>query len=229
MQGWHGIVTIAGMLFSDAAAGPAETLVAELRDYPEWHRGRHRYGVWVVPITQPELLAYIEQARARLADVLHPSLLRQPHLTVFVCGFHRPRGSADDDFSPHQLRRQIAALRSGAALSAELPLGRPDSFASAAFIPVADPDGQLAHWRHLLGHAAREVRPSPYVPHVTLGLYRRRLDADSVRERLGELSAPPGALIATELHYATYAARNQFGPLRSQRRCLLAASSMASG
>ena len=35
------------MLFSDPANSPAETLVTELRDYPQWHRGRQRYGVWV--------------------------------------------------------------------------------------------------------------------------------------------------------------------------------------
>lgn len=209
------------MLFSDLLAGPAETVVADLRDYPEWHRGRRRYGVWIVPVVQAELIDYITRARAMLSDVLYPCTLRQPHLTVFVCGFHRPRGTAGDDFLPRQLRSQIAALRSGAPACARLPLAAPDSFASAAFLPVADPEGRIARWRQLLGQSMREIRPSPYVPHITLGLYRQRLDAATVRERLEQLPTPPAALAATELHYTTYAAQNQFGPLRSERRHVL--------
>jgi hypothetical protein len=61
---------IAGMLFSNLQASPTETLVAELRDYPEWHRGRERYGVWIAPVEQPALLAYIEEARHRLGSLI---------------------------------------------------------------------------------------------------------------------------------------------------------------
>jgi 2'-5' RNA ligase len=206
------------MLFSDPGAGPVETLAAELRDYPEWRRGRERYGVWVLPIVQPDLLDYLANARRALADLLHPSPLRQPHVTVFVCGFHQPRGRADDDFSPGLLRRQRALLRRHAGGQATLPLARPDSFASAAFIPVDDATGRIAHWRALFGSVSHEVRQSTYVPHITLGLYRRRVHAATIRRRLAALEAPSMALIATELHYVTYAAREQLGPLRVHRR-----------
>lgn len=219
-----GHVTIAGMLFSDPETGPAETLVAELRDYPEWHRGRERYGVWVLPIVQPALLDYVARTRDALSDLLHPSPHRQPHMTVFVCGFHQPRKRADDDFSPSLLRRQQARLRSHAGGRVALPLAKPDSFASAAFIPVDDREGRIAHWRALLGSVSDEVRQSAYVPHITLGLYRRRVDAPTIRRRLALLDAPPLALEATGLHYVTYAARDQLGPLRVHRRWPLTGS-----
>lgn len=221
VQAAAALVTIARMLLSDPDTGPAETLVADLRDYPEWHRGRERYGVWILPIVQPELLDYLARAREALSDLLYPSPRRQPHMTVFVCGFHQRRKRADDDFSMGLLRQQLAQLRGHAGVAATLSLGRPDSFASAAFIPVDDKDGRLAHWRSLLGSISDEVRQATYVPHITLGLYRRKVDAQTVRRRLAAIAAPKVGLEATELHYVTYAARDQLGPLRVHRRWLL--------
>jgi len=209
------------MLFSDLHAGPAETLVAELRDYPEWHRGRERYGVWVVPIDDAALMGYIEQARHQLADLLHSSPLRQPHLTVFVCGFHQQQRVADDDFPTERLQQQLRLLRRDAGACCSLPLSAPDSFASAAFIPVGDPQGRLARWRELLGQVTTEVRQSPYVPHITLGLYRHKVSAAVVRERLGTIKAPTRSLSITQLHYVTYDTRSQFGRLQSHHRLTL--------
>jgi 2'-5' RNA ligase len=214
--------TIEGMLFSDPLASPVETLVAELRDYPEWHRGRERYGVWIAPVEQPGLLAYIDQVRHRLGDLLHPSPQRQPHLTVFVCGFHQVHIVHDDDFPPDRLQRQITGLQPAIGAPCTLPLASPDSFASAAFIPVGDPEGRLAQWRTLLGHAHREVRQATYVPHITLGLYRRRIGADELRQRLAAIEAPRVALSIHQLHYVTYDARSQLGPLHSQHCLTLA-------
>jgi 2'-5' RNA ligase len=209
------------MLFSDARHGPSETIVAELRDYPEWHRGRLRFGVWMISVEDPALLDYIESAQRRLADLLHPSLQRQPHLTMFVCGFEQSACIADDDFSPMQLQAQIDALHRERGTSCSLPLAGPDSFASAAFIPVGDPEGRLTIWREVLGRKVREVRQAPYTPHITLGLYRRKITAEIVRQRLSEIEAPPVSLRVGSLHYATYDARLQFGSLESQRRLVL--------
>ncbi|MGP1665432.1 MAG: hypothetical protein ACTS5I_05880, partial [Rhodanobacter sp.] len=99
------------MLFSDPTTSPSETMVAELRDYPEWHRGRLRYGVWVVLVDEPALLSYLREARQQLADLLHPCAERQPHLSVFVCGFEAPACIANDDFSPAQWQDQIERLQ----------------------------------------------------------------------------------------------------------------------
>lgn len=209
-----------GMLFSDLHGGPAVTWVADLRDYPEWHRGRERYGVWIVPIEDEALLAYLDQARTQLADLLHPIGRRQPHLTVFVCGFHG-EGEADDDFAPRTLEQQMAALKNSSAGACALPLAAPDSFAGAAFIPVGDPMGHIRQWREQLGAATREIRQAPFVPHITLGLYRQRVTADVVRQRLGEIAPPPCALVARELRYVTYAASDLFGPLHTEQRLML--------
>ena len=209
------------MLFSDVLHGPAETLATELRDYPEWRRGRLRYGVWAVPVEEPALLDYIASVQRRLADLLHPMAQRQPHLTVFVCGFEQPARILDDDFSQSQLQAHIRALHRTCRTSFALPLAAPDSFASAAFVAVDDPQGRLAAWREALGNTSREIRQAAYVPHITLGLYRRRVPAELVRQRLGRIEAPPVPLQVDSLHYATFDARLQSGPLESRYRLAL--------
>jgi 2'-5' RNA ligase len=211
-------------LISDLQHGPSETIVAELRDYPEWQRGRQRYAVWIIPVDDPVLLDYIDVARQRLADLLHPALQRQPHLTLFVCGFEQPTRIEDDDFLPAQLHAQIESLQGLRSRTCELPLGAPDSFASAAYIAVNDPAGQLSQWRNALGLAANEVRQAPYVPHITLGLYKRKATAAEIRRRLRELDPPPTPLRINQLHYVTYEASQQFGPLETEHIVSLASN-----
>nr|WP_255482471.1 2'-5' RNA ligase family protein [Rhodanobacter sp. MP7CTX1] len=205
------------MLISDLKHGPSETVVAELHDYPEWHRQRQRYGVWIIPVNDSPLLDYIEATQRQLADLLHPSQQRQPHLTLFVCGFEQPVHVADDDFSPTQLHDQIESLQRLRGATCSLALGAPDSFATAAFIPVMDPSAQLTLWRNALEGAANEVRQAVYVPHITLGLYKRKATADELRQRLREIDAPSMSLRISQLHYATYDARLHFGPLETQQ------------
>ena len=211
------------MLFSDTRNGPAETLVAELRDYPEWHQGRARYGLWLVPVVDEALHGYVDSVRGQLADLLHPSLERQLHLTLFVCGFEQSERVADDDFTPTQLSDQIERLSHRRGRPCSFPLGRVDSFASAAFIPVGDPEGRLSRWREVLEHTGSEIRQAAYVPHITLGLYKRKVAAEVVRQRLADIAPPPAHLAVTELHYATYSARMHFGPLERRHRLTLEA------
>lgn len=196
----------------------AHSLPAEIRDYPEWRRGRIRYGIWIVPAGTPSLDDYLRDIRERLDDMLHPAGRREPHVTLFVCGFEQPRISHDDDFTPEQLGRQEARLASARGPACSLPLLPPDSFASAAYLPVGDPGSRLRIWRDRLAREAPEIRQAPYVPHVTIGLYRRRVPAGEIRERLAALPPPPPVLPVRELCYATYDGRDQHGPLDIRRR-----------
>lgn len=209
------------MLFSDTRNGPTQTLVAELRDYPEWHRGRARYGLWLAPIVDEALHGYVDTVRGQLADLLHPSPERQLHLTLFVCGFEQPEPVLDDDFTPAKLRQQIELLGRTRGKPCSFPLGRVDSFASAAFIPVGDPEARLSRWREVLQRTGSEIRQAAYVPHITLGLYKRKVTAAVLRKRLADIEPPPPCLAVTELHYATYCARTHFGHLESRHRMTL--------
>lgn len=204
------------MLLSASGFSFFETIAAERRDYPEWHKGRSRYAIWMIPIDCPRVLAYLNQATRQLADLLHLSR-RQPHITLFVCGFEQERQVHNDDFTAAQLRQQIAALRA-LPLSATLRIGPPDSFASAAYLSVTDPEGHLDAWRSVLANSCSEIRPLAYAPHLTLGLYRKRISAARLQERLSEIHCPPGLrLPVTRLEYATYSSADMFGWLECRQ------------
>ncbi|HMO27965.1 2'-5' RNA ligase family protein [Enterovirga sp.] len=197
------------------------SIPADIRDYPEWRRGRIRYGIWMIPAGTPPLAGYLRDIRERLCDLLHPAGRREPHVTLFVCGFEQPRIRWDDDFTPEQLERQAARLGCARGPACSLPLLPADSFASAAYLPVGDPQSRLRGWRDHLARDAPEIRQAAYVPHVTIGLYHRRVPAGEIRERLAALPPPPPALAVRELCYATYDGRDQHGPLEIRRRLSL--------
>jgi len=203
------------VLISNPLTSPAHSLACELRDYPEWHRGRSRYAVWVLPVQCPILLAHIDRVQQQLSDVLHPPGRRQAHITLFVCGFISGNARHDDDFSKQHLQQQLKTMSRQSRQPLDLLIGQPDSFASAVFLPVYDPSGQLHNWRTRLGEQSTEVRQSPYHAHITLGLYRRSLPAEQLRERLLALhETQPRPLRIHQLQYATYNARQLSGPLR---------------
>ncbi|MEJ6656692.1 MAG: 2'-5' RNA ligase family protein [Pseudomonas sp.] len=206
------------MLLSDTNASFSETTVTLLRDYPEWHRGRSRYAIWMIPISCPEVQAYIDQVTASLADLLHPTR-RQPHITLFVCGFEEQNIVHDDDFTLSQLQRQLTDLDRLSLPPCALRVGAPDSFSSAAFLTVGDPQGHLPRWREVLAASCTEIRQAVYVPHITLGLYRRAISAEELRQRLQRLPAPGELSMPVErLEYVTYQSDDMFGPLECQHR-----------
>lgn len=208
------------MLLSDPDLPFAETTATQLRDYPEWHRGRDRYAIWMIPISCPRVLAHIEQMTSQLADLLHPTR-RQPHITLFVCGFEQDRRIHDDDFTAGQLRQQLLDLEQLSLPPCTLQIGPPDSFASAAILSVGDPQGHLQRWREALGRSCTEVRQAAYVPHITLGLYRRSISAQLLRQRLAQLSVADDLYLPVEqLQYATYSSNDMFGPLECRQRVI---------
>ena len=210
------------MLLSDPLHGPARLLPAEWRDHPEWHRGRPRYALWSIPVECPRVLERLRTARELLGDWLHPPGARQAHITLFVCGFPAARPHHDDDIAPAVLEAQRQALDALRLAPFELHIGGLDSFASAAFLRVTD-EGQLAHLRRPLGQLSSEIRQAPYVPHLTLGLYRHAASAEDWRRRAEPLRhCPPLALPVRELQLLSYAATEPQGALRVEARVALA-------
>ena len=205
----------------------SETLVAQLRDYPEWHKGRSRYAIWMVPIDCAQVLGYMAEVIDQLADLLHPSR-RQAHLTLYVCGFEQPAAVHDDDFTAARLQRQLTALAALRSAACSLEVGRPASFSSAAYLTVTDPGGHLAAWRHALAVGGTEVRFGPYVPHITLGLYRQAIGIEQLRQRLDRVVMPAGLQLPVDrLEYATYSSADMFGPLRCRQAVWLGGRSKA--
>jgi len=196
-----------------SAAG--RTLPQEDRDYPEWHRGRTHYGVWLIDADISAVRERITQAQAHLAPLLvHHQ--RQPHITLFVCGFVADVAAHGDDFTPAMLAAQQAALQALQIKPFTLQIGAIDSFDSAVFLRVDDPDNGLAPLRQALGQGTREIRQSAYVPHLTVGLYNGVFDTQMVAGQLQSFAAPtPIPLRVQRIHFARYEARVLGGPLET--------------
>ena len=202
-----------------SAAG--RTLPQEDRDYPEWHLGRMHYGVWLIDADMGAVRERITQAQAHLAPLLvHHQ--RQPHITLFVCGFIADVVAHGDDFTPAMLAAQRAALAAAAPSGFTLQIGGIDSFDSAVFLRVDDPQGGLAALRRALGQGMREIRQSAYVPHLTVGLYRAAFDTRMVADCLASWRPqPPIALRVECLALARYQAQVLGGALETLELHLL--------
>jgi 2'-5' RNA ligase len=200
------------------------TLACELRDYPEWHKGRKRYAVWVIRIDTPEVLARMQQAREILGDWLHPHGQRQAHITLFVCGFVADKQLHDDDFTHRQSDAQRAALSQLQHAAFDLEIDGADSFSSAAYLRITDRGRHLQAIRDALDTLSDEVRQTYYTPHLTLGLYRKSLPRQHVIERLQQIPATPLRVVVQDIHFATYEAQEQHGPLHYEHAVALRTS-----
>ncbi len=195
---------------------PALTLPSQQRDFTEWHRGRPRFAVWAVALdAHPGLDQRLAQVQAALAPWLLPGYQRQPHITLHICGFPVRQAQAPDDFDLARLQAQASALAEALPAPFTLQLGGAFSFASAACLAVRDEAGHLARLRHALSAAVPEADATPYVPHVTAGLYNGAWPLAQVHERLAPLAqAPELAVTVRALSWMCYDSAVVGGPLR---------------
>ncbi len=199
------------------------SLAVQWRDYPEWHQSRSRYGVWCLPVECPQVLQRWQAVRAALGDWLHPDQRRQPHITLFVCGFPCVQPERDDDFAASALQAQLDALTRQPLPAFSLQIGGLASYAGAPYLQVRDPGAALQPLRNLLAAHSREIRFAPYDPHLTLGLYQQRRALAELPQSLRDL--PALELPISELQFCSYEARDLAGPLRVEQRIALSAPS----
>lgn len=206
------------------------TVPLEDRDYPEWRRGRERYGIWMIDADTEPVRERIALVRGELGDLLSEHQ-RSAHVTVFVCGFLVDKaadyasidGFHNDDFEHAMRERQRAAL-AGARLPAfSLEIGGVNSFDSALFLDVSGAAGPLRAARAALRRGQPEVCPGRYRPHLTVGLYRDAFAKHELRRRLAKLATlPPLRVAVSELVFASYQACSHSGPLEVIERVALA-------
>jgi 2'-5' RNA ligase len=198
------------------------TLAVEDRDHAEWRKGRERFGVWLIEVDAEAVRERVARARQWLDGLLSASR-RQPHVTLFVCGFIGDRARLDDDFDPAMLAAQRDALRRAAVAPFTLTVGGLDSFDSAAFLQIGDPEGRLLALRAALAEGRTEIRQSGYTPHLTVGTYCGAFDKPDIAERLDAFAErTPLSLEVRSIAFASYAAREIGGPLELIERHELA-------
>ncbi len=190
------------------------TLPSVQRDFVEWRRGRRHYAVWALDVDLPGVRAASEAGRAALSPWLLPAQGRQPHVTIRVCGFPALQVHEPDDFGFDELAAQTAALARARIVPFHIEIGAPDSFASAAYLGVGDPEGGIAALRRTLGEVSdADVKAHP--PHVTFALYRGAFALPEVHRRLRRWTLPPLRLAIDRVHCMHYDAAVIDGPLTS--------------
>jgi 2'-5' RNA ligase len=197
------------------------TVPAENRDYPEWHNGRETYAVWVLLLEEEGIQNKFKAAREHLSGYLLEPYRRQPHITLFVCGFLVERPRYNDDFTLTQLQSQIQALDEASIEPFEIEIGGLDSFASAPFLSVSDPKDGIARLRGALSLGAREFRTAPYTPHLTVGLYSGAFPSEEVTRRLAKFPEKQIRLNVEQIAFASYRAQEIAGPLTYRHKKVL--------
>lgn len=190
-----------------------ETVPCQLRDYPEWHRGRKDYAVWLVRLEDSIVKKEVDAARQHLSDLLVTPYPRQPHVTLFVCGFLSKIHRFDDDFHESEAELQAQMLRAARLPKFSLTVGALNSFKSAAFFEIHDPYGGLEKARRIISFTVQEIAREKYTPHVTVGLYSGAFPSKVVLDRLSTFSMAPIHVEIQELTLATYRAQELGGRL----------------
>lgn len=199
------------------------TLQTEQRDFPEWHRGRPCFAVWAIALEDSAVERQLNMVRQTLHPWLLPGYERQAHITLHICGFPVKTPQLDDEFCPAHLRAQVEALIRTAPPALQLRVGGAFSFVSAACLAVHDDTGELQGFRRALHHAAPSFDATPYVPHLTAGLYGGVWPMQGVHARLHDLGALPDIpLTVTTLDWMVYDSGRIGGPLRTMLRVELA-------
>lgn len=201
------------------------TLCNVRRDFPEWHLGRPHYALWALQVDTARVRQRVQAAQAHLAQHLLDAYLRQPHITVGLCGFPTATPQHADDFGPATLQAQLAALRQARPQPFAIGVGGLASFTSVPYLRVQAEARHLEALRQCLASACMNATPDQYTPHVTVGLYAGVWPLSVLEEQFRHFA--DGGDLALDIRgisLMAYAAAEIGGPLQT-----LAAFDFASG
>lgn len=154
------------------------------RDFGEWHLGRPYYLLWALDVDAEPVRQRVAAAQRHLSGLLLDGYLRQPHITVGLCGFPSPAPVHNDDFGAELLHRQIDALKGLQPEAFDIEIGALDGFSSAPYLAVHDGSRHVERLHACLNLAPQLPAHADYRPHVTVGLYGGAWPLDAVHARL---------------------------------------------
>ncbi|OGW36194.1 MAG: hypothetical protein A2010_13800 [Nitrospirae bacterium GWD2_57_9] len=191
-----------------------ETIPSIIRDYPDWHRGRKEYHVWLIELGSEEILQKVEAAREHLSGYLLEPYRRLPHITLFVCGFPAYNALYDDDYTREQLLAQTQLLGNSKIKPFQIEICGLNSFASAPFLEVHDREGGIESIRSLLSSTAVDIgRQKTFTPHITVGLYSGAFCSKEVGRRIAAFSEEPVGTRVERITLGSYQAEEIAGAL----------------
>lgn len=207
------------MLFDNS-----HTIPSREQDHFNWHRGRSEFGLWLIDLARGEAAERVEAARRHLAPFLFTPYHRQPHITLFVCGFPTEVPVYHDDLGAELLRSQTELLRRSGIRQFSIRIGGLNSFSSAPYLEVEDRTGGIERIRTLLSATGPEIgRQAEFVPHVTVGLYSGAFRTELLRRELAAFDSEPLSADIKKITFATYRAQEIAGALTGRSEIMLAA------
>ena len=175
----------------------AKTIRNIQRDFPEWHLGRPHYLLWALDVDLEPVRERVAAAQNHLSTRLLAGYVRQPHITLSLCGFPSAAPRRLDDFGADILHQQIDALHRLRPQAFTIAIGALDGFSSAPYLSVADSGGHIERLRTTLDLCPHPLARTDYRPHVTIGLYA---DAWPLAQIEAELAGfAPGAPLRVEV------------------------------
>lgn len=198
---------------------PVSTVACEDRDFPEWHGGCRHALVWAVDADVEGVREAVRDARGRLATVLLPRYVRQPHITLAYAGIVASPGArpVDEPYSRSRLHDDLARLRALAQGPFEVAVGGWGTFPMVPYLHASAPELAAANAALLAG----SPYAGGYVPHVTVGHY-------SVSRLLAEIAChmdgwvAPGVVVEVrEWVLLAYETHDIAGPLTTVGRLSL--------
>ncbi len=194
-----------------------QTLENAHRDFPKWHRGRPRYYLWALEMDDRKVARAMAAAQAHLAGHLLAGYVRQPHVTLTLCGFPTSHHRCEDEFGAEDFAAWMRALAAQAPDPFRVEIGGLASFSSAPFFSVADPEAGIARLRRALAGRAHHDSGAPYLPHLTVGLYGGAWAVLPLAGRLSAYDGPsPGVCLVDRVSLMSYEAAVIGGPLRRE-------------
>jgi 2'-5' RNA ligase len=198
------------------------TLRTTKRNYSQWHKGRKEYAAWTIGVQSDSVQSRFDAGRAQLAKFLLEPYRRQPHVTLFVCGFLTEIERFEDDYTSGKLKCHLKELQEGGIAAFEIKIGGINSFAAAPFLEVFDIAAGIQRIRDILAITHSEIRTGEYVPHLTLGLYSDHFETSEVAQTVSSFGpAFPITHFVDEISLITYSAFEIAGPLEVKYRIAL--------
>lgn len=180
-------------------------------NFSDWHRGIPFYGFWAIIIRNKQWLTFIQETQAELSHYFLPGYARQAHITLNACGLLDER-----HFSKAKLEAQCAALDKKVLSHFPISLGSVNSFSTAAYISIADPQGHLDQINTVLQKIATDSAPLKYTAHLTLGLYRDHFNTRELASKLSRITVPTLPPIqVTEIQFCKYQTQSIQGKIQA--------------
>lgn len=176
----------------------------------------------MIRLEHDEVFRKVAAARKHLSGLLLTPYERQPHITLFVCGFPAAARRFDDDYTGHQLDAHFRLIVDSKIAPFSIEIGGLNSFASAPFLQVYDPEGGIERVRALLSTTATEIERDRFTPHVTVGLYAGEFESEVVLERIKTFAGDPIRLAVDRITFAAYDSSDISGPLGYRQHVVLA-------